>query len=139
MFFIVSLTIIGPLFALFIVVILLMGAGANVNSDAILARLFALFALMIIPYTVWGMFVGIALWKIRPGAVRQAKQYLLWGSIPFAFLFNLMPFMVMPQWHWGANLAPSAFTSIAISVALALAWNSYLTKSRRVAITYPQG
>jgi hypothetical protein len=139
MFFIVCLTIIGPLIALFTVVILLMGAGANVNSDSTLASLFAVFALLIIPYTVWGMFIGIALWKIRPGAVRQAKQYLIWGSIPFAFLFNLLPFMVLPPWHRGAQLAPSAFTSIAISVALALAWNSYLTKSRRVAITYPQG
>ncbi|HXQ98534.1 MAG TPA: hypothetical protein VN774_08840 [Candidatus Limnocylindrales bacterium] len=139
MFFIVCLTIIGPLVALFTVIILLMAAGANVNSDAILARLFAVFAVMIIPYTIWGMFVGVSLWKIRPGSVRQAKQYLLWGSIPFTFLFGLMPYMILPTWHRGPTLGSSEFGFISTGVVLALACNSYLTKSRRVAITYPQG
>ncbi|HLW98530.1 MAG TPA: hypothetical protein VKR82_07785 [Candidatus Acidoferrales bacterium] len=139
MFFIVCLTIIGPLVALFMVIIFLMAAGANVNSDAILARLFAVFAVMIVPYTIWGMFVGVSLWKIRPGSVRQTKQYLLWGSIPFTFLYGVMPYMILPAWHRGPTLGSFAFGFISTGVVLALAWNSYLTKSRRVAITYPQG
>lgn len=139
MFFIVCLTIIGPLFALFTVIILLMAAGANVNSDAVLARLFAVFAVLIIPYTIWGMFVGVSLWKIRPGSVHRAKQYLLWGSIPFTFLFGLMPYMILPPWHRGPTLGSSEFGFISTGMVLALAWNSYLTKSRRVAVTYPQG
>lgn len=139
MFFVICITILGPLCSLFLVIVFLMAAGTTINTDSALSQLFAAFALVIIAYTVWGLFAGVALWKVRPGAVRQVKQFLMRGAIPFTFVFNLLPFLILPPSHRSDQLGSSAFGGIVFGVAYALIWNSYFTKSVRVANTYPQG
>lgn len=138
LFFVVCLTILGPLASLFVVVFMLIGAGSLANTHSELLGFAVINALLIIPYSVWGLMVGTGLWKARAGAARHAKQYLLWGSIPFAIIINLLP-LGLPPADQTDQANASAAIGIIVGVGVALIWRSYLTKSRRVANTFPQG
>ena len=85
--------------------------------------------------TVFSIYAGASLWRLRPGAVQTAKRYLLW-FLAYQGVAIALPFM--------AGLASSADeTMIAQSVKDAfrgilyvIIWYSYLNKSKRVRATY---
>lgn len=91
--------------------------------------------LLIVGLMTFSIYAGVGLWRIRPGAVRTAKRFLLCvlGYLPIA---AVLPFM--------AGLPPAATGAIIIhvideamsGVAFFAIWYSYLNKSERVKATY---
>jgi hypothetical protein len=139
MFFVLCLTVFGPLFSLFSLIILLIAAGAAASQHPEFVTYAVVEALLIVPTTVWGLMVGVSLWKVRPGTVRRAKQFLLYVYLPATFLVSIIPFLILPPADRAETAGTSAVSTIVVDIAFTLIWHSYLTKSRRVAATYPQG
>ncbi|HUK30394.1 MAG TPA: DUF2569 family protein [Candidatus Acidoferrum sp.] len=139
MFFVLCLTVFGPLLSLFSLIVLLIAAGELASQRPEFITYAVVEALLIVPTTVWGLMVGVSLWKARPGAVRRAKQFLLFVYMPATFLVSVLPFLFLPPADRVDTAGTTAVTTIIIDVAFTLIWRSYLTKSRRVAATYPQG
>ncbi len=143
LFLILCLTVFGPLIALFLAILTLLGGGmfSSKDSDFLICALAQ--SLVIIPSAVWALNAGIGLWKIRPGAVRRAKLYLMCGGIPGVFLFYQLQFWLLKDSELAETGNPPSrrFTSflIVMFIAINLAFLAYLGKSRRVAATYPQG
>jgi hypothetical protein len=91
---------------------------------------------LLIPALVaFSIYAGVALWHIRPGAVRTAKRFLL-SVLGYQAIAAVLPFM--------AGLPPAATGAIIIkvvdgamtNVAFVAIWYSYLNKSERVKATY---
>jgi hypothetical protein len=91
----------------------------------------------------YGIFAGIQLWKIRSGAIQQAKRFLV-SILVYAFLDYSMEII------WIFLMTPEAIRASALSRALydktamallqtaiyAAVWYAYLFKSERVRATY---
>jgi len=85
-------------------------------------------------FIIFGIYAGIALWRVRSGAVGVARNYL-----SFYFLANIamasLPFLL-----GGASLSRRAIHQALWSVVPAYIfysiWTSYLKKSKRVRATY---
>jgi Protein of unknown function (DUF2569) len=92
----------------------------------------------------FGIYAGIQLWRIRPGAVEVAKRYL-WC---FAFVAFVQAAVPMSWWILQAHGSLStvaaghpdnqeALLSLIRPICYSLAWYSYLLRSVRVSNTYP--
>jgi hypothetical protein len=139
MFLVLCMTIFGPLLSLFFVVFLLIGANMISKTSPEIEPFALAYAFVLAISTVWGLVSGVALWKVQPGAVGRAKKYLLYGAIPSVLILNFLPYVFLTPAERGANEGASSVIWIVIFVGWFFAWHSYLTKSRRVAATYPQG
>lgn len=93
----------------------------------------------------YGVFAGIRLWRIRSGAVRQAKIFLF-GIVLFAFADYIMGtiwiIVVTPLTIRASALSKflSGQTAMALieTAIYAAVWYSYLLKSERVRVTFLQ-
>ncbi len=139
MFFVLCLTVFGPLISLFSLIELLIAAGEMASQRPEIVTYAVVESILIVPTAVWGLMVGVSLWKIRPGTVHRAKQFLLFVYLPATFLVSVMPFLLLPPADRADTAGTSAVTTIIVDIAFTLIWRSYLTKSRRVAATYPLG
>jgi len=87
----------------------------------------------VIPWIVlWGvvgmgLYAGIALWKILPGAVRATKVFLF-ALLLFETISALVSHRAMSDRAWG----------LADNLLFFFIWYSYLVLSKRVANTYPR-
>ena len=102
-----------------------------------LSTVFCIDASVTAGLTVFGIVAGIAMWSVRPRAVALAKTYLL-AQLGWAVISGALPFVLISElreplttgfiggWVYvgGRGLL---FTSV---------WMAYLTRSRRVALTY---
>jgi hypothetical protein len=92
----------------------------------------------------YGIFAGVQLWKIRPGAVESAKRFLL-GLLLLALLdyvsVVVWVILMVPQPNrtprllallHGVNATALLQTSIYVAV-----WYAYLLRSERVRVTFP--
>jgi len=79
-----------------------------------------------------GIYAGIKLLKIKPGAVRTAKLFLV-GVLAY----NLVIFVLtLIAEHRGSTRLDDAVTAELGNVVFALFWYLYLEMSKRVATTY---
>ena len=83
----------------------------------------------------FSIYAGVGLWRIRPGAVKVAKKYLLYFLGYHAFTAYL-PFMAhLPSAATEAIVAQVVKDSFRAIMYVAI-WYSYLNKSLRVRATY---
>lgn len=91
--------------------------------------------LVVVFIAAFGIYVADNLKKIRPGAVRKAKQYLL-----FSFLYSVGWLLVVggaTLFHVvGTNEFRGALEGFIMDSAWLEIWYLYFTRSRRVAATY---
>lgn len=97
---------------------------------------FLLSSFLSLAITAFGVYVGIALWTRKPGAVSAAKDYLfisLCNSI-FALLLHSMMVETPP----GANQSYVAETLqfLVLIIAPFAVWFTYFNRSKRVKATY---
>jgi len=74
-----------------------------------------------------GLYAGIALWKVLPGAVRATKRFLF-ALLLFETISALVSHRAMSDRAWG----------LADDLLFFFVWYSYLVLSKRVANTYPR-
>jgi hypothetical protein len=85
---------------------------------------------------VLGIYAGTSLWRVKPGAPRVAKTYLV------AVFAQQVVLLLMGFWIASKVAAtPENIGSVVMeplrSIIYVVIWYSYLNKSRRVAATYP--
>jgi hypothetical protein len=81
------------------------------------------------------IYAGIAMWRVRPGAVRAARVFLIVGLI-YAVIAPFTPlFADLPQRANDAIMS-AAFSSAGRGAIYYFIWLSYLSSSRRVRATY---
>jgi hypothetical protein len=139
LFLILCLTVFGPLIALFLEILTLLGGGILSGTSSAFVKCSLLQSLVIIPSAVWALFAGVGLYKLQPGAVRRAKLYLLLGGPPAAILFYSLPFLFLTAAQQGNISGVFTVMWVVIFVGINIAFHFYLRMSRRVAATYPQG
>lgn len=135
LFFCISITILSPLLTLGNLL-----TGWN-DGQRVFEYFPAFFAIMVVDtvlslcLTAFGIFTGICLWRIRPGAVQKAKLYLF-IYLGYQVVSSVLPYMAgLPA---AVNQAISQQTVKSImqgSVYFAI-WFTYLVKSKRVQNTY---
>lgn len=79
--------------------------------------------------TIYGVVVGVNLWRVRSGAVRDAKRFL-WCLLAFSAGALFLPIL------FGVPVASIAYVKPAGILAF-FVWFFYLKKSKRVKATYP--
>ncbi len=83
----------------------------------------------------FSIYAGVALWTIRPGAVRTAKTYL-WFFLGYTGVAAILPFTAgFPRSANDAMVAEVAKNSLR-SIIYFVIWYTYLNKSKRVKATY---
>lgn len=86
----------------------------------------------VIALMCYGVYAGLKLLKIRPGAVRTAKTFLI-----AVFVYNLGVFVItLVAEHRGNPRVDDLVTAELRNVVFALFWWAYLETSERVAATY---
>ena len=130
LFFCLSLTIFVPLFTLYNII----SAYNEISSQ--FYQLPNLLNLVIIAgLSTFSIYVGIKVWRVKPGAVRIAKNYLLLylGYMVLGILFLLFDSLQagVDKAIIGelARVVIPSFTNFAL-------WYSYLSKSKRVKATF---
>lgn len=92
-------------------------------------------AVFSIALTGFSIYAGVALWKIRPNAVKIAKKYLL-AMLGYSILGSFLPFMAgLPSEANQAMIAEVAKDLFRAVISFAV-WYSYLNRSVRVRETY---
>jgi len=133
LFFIISLTIITPAIQSYIVYnewTLYVAA-----PSPLLLNVFAVDWSMRAILIVFGIYAGVQLWRVKPGAPRIAKTYLV------AIFVQQIVLVLIGLWTVSKVAAdPENIGSVIIqplrSFIYVAVWYAYLNKSRRVASTY---
>ncbi|MEN3369501.1 MAG: hypothetical protein V7609_1644 [Verrucomicrobiota bacterium] len=129
LFFCIALTILAPIRALVEVSssykMLSYYFGRVPNLQAFWITL----TLLNVGLTIYGVVVGVNLWRVRSGAVRNAKRFL-WCLLAFSVGALFLPIL------FGVPVASIAYVKPAGILAF-FVWFFYLKKSKRVKATYP--
>lgn len=134
LFFCISVTIIGPILALASLVSGYAETAPYYDQMPVLRIIMIVDFALSLGLAAFGVYAGIGLWRIRPGAVRVAKVYLaccvLYQLATIAILLAGMP----SETH--EAMAPDMVKDLARSLVFFGIWYSYLNKSVRVKNTY---
>ena len=85
----------------------------------------------------FGIYAGLALWRIRPGAVRTAKAYFIFFLI-YSIFASFLPFFAgLPEASNEYLLAEMPKTILGGLIYFCI-WFAYLSVSKRVKATYPE-
>ncbi|MBN1384163.1 MAG: trypsin-like peptidase domain-containing protein [Elusimicrobia bacterium] len=118
LFFCISLTIINPLYNLVEIINML-------KSFTVFVFIGSIFD---IGLSIYGIYAGMSLWKIRPHAVKTAKRFLL---VSLIYVVSITVLLII------LGIINEEFIKIATrSVVYFIIWYSYLSKSKRVKETY---
>jgi Protein of unknown function (DUF2569) len=134
LFFIVSLTIITPAFQGYVVYN--EWKLYQPTPSPLLFRVLAVDCSMRAILVVLGIYAGIRLWRVKPGAPRAAKMYLV-AIFAQQVVLLLMGFWIASKVAATPENIGSVIMEPLRSVIYVVIWYSYLNKSQRVAATYP--
>lgn len=132
----VGLTVVSPILVTIGIVRGYLGDSQHFDQFPRLRVVLLVDTALRIALTAYGVWVGLRLINVRPGAVRTAKRYFQ-VSLAYLVVAALLPFV--------AGLPPEANPTLAIAVVqqtvpaligVAL-WYAYLVRSKRVRATYP--
>ena len=126
--FCVILTIFNPLLTIFAFLSKFLGFNGLFYFG--IADLF-----WIIILTLFGLYSGIMLWAVKPGAVRKARAYLITTGAYAVYLAVYNFYILKPSNPSASQIGTTAGAFIRILVLVAVGM-SYLRHSKRVKATY---
>ena len=129
LWFCIALTILMPLITSFKLVSLYIQLYPFFNTFPPLLVIFIVDFVLSIGLTVFSIYTGIALWRIRPKAVKIAMTFL-WVYLGYSILISLLPLLV------GLPLPTEVAERIVLAMLSFAVWYSYLVYSKRVKATY---
>ncbi len=138
LFFCIALTILGPAASVFIVSELLTHIQENWDGFQFGVIFRLLWGIGTLGLTVYSAYVGIALWTIKPNAVRTAKVFLIVG-LTFASIADLAALALGESILYWWEPTPTVGTAVEHLVGNAIAfavWFNYFRTSKRVKATY---
>ncbi len=83
----------------------------------------------------FSIYAGLALWRLRPGAVRTAEIYLL-CYLCYQGIAAVLPFLAGFPSSSNHALTEGVYTRLTPALLYFGLWYSYLSKSKRVKATY---
>jgi hypothetical protein len=133
LFFIFSLTIITPAFQCYIAYN--EWTQYNAAPSSVLFNVFAVDLSMRAILIVFGIYAGIQLWRVKPGAPRIAKTYLMAIFVQQIVLVLIGLWTVSKVAAGPENIGNVIIQPVRSFIYVAI-WYAYLNRSRRVASTY---
>jgi hypothetical protein len=133
--FCLGLTVFNPLMSLFSLAASYRESAPYFGQFPGLLVVTGLDTLLSLGLMAFSIYAGASLWRLRPGAVRTAKSYLMW-FLAYQAVAIVLPFMVAlgstPDETIVGQTVKGAFRGIIYVVI----WYSYLNRSERVRATY---
>jgi hypothetical protein len=138
-FFILSLTLFSPLVCVARLVDEWQKVPTSGADASLLGYIAGLDSLISISLALAGIYAGVRLLRVKPGAVRTAKRYLAVSAGYFILVGLIGVAGLIAQ--AGEPVKPDEMTTALVpgvrGLFYVVIWLSYLTKSKRVANTYP--
>jgi hypothetical protein len=135
LFFCVQMVILGPLLAVSSFGPALRGVRAIAPFDTRVALVLLLQLSLSLTVTALGVFTGLQLWRVRPGALRLTRAYLLaLGALPLVTIG--LPLALGVQADMDQRIVLLQNMTAASGVLSAVFWWIYFSSSRRVRATY---
>lgn len=130
-----ALTVFSPL-----VSIINLSSGYYMTSDFFPAfpgveKIFYLDSLLSLIMIILGVRAGLALWTVKPGAVKTAKTYFL-ILLAYSVVAAALPFMAGLPSEVNYAMLPEMVVGLLQSLIFFRIWFSYLNRSKRVRATY---
>ena len=135
LFFCLGLTVFNPLMSLFSLAGSYRESAPYFSQFPGLLVVTGLDTVLSLGLTVFSIYAGASLWRLRPGAVQTAKRYLLW-FLAYQAVAIVLPFMAgLPSSADETMIAQSVKDAFR-GILYVIIWYSYLNKSKRVRATY---
>ena len=138
LFLCISMTILGPAASVYIVSELLTHIQENWDGLQVVVIFRLLWGLGLSGLAVYSAYVGIALWTIKPNAVRTAKVFLIVVLICTSIM-DLAALALGESILYWWEPTPTVGTTVLHLVGNAISfavWFSYFSTSKRVKATY---
>lgn len=140
LYFCISLIFIGPIIDLPYIILYFVNANNPLNYYPLLNIILEIDVIVKILILLFGIYVGITIWTLRPQSVRTANLFLntyLGYSILSFFIF----FIIIPSYNINYNAATvgifrDIFRETIYSIGYVIIWKLYLKKSERVKNTF---
>ncbi|MFH1066688.1 MAG: DUF2569 family protein [bacterium] len=129
------LVVINPLIAIGYLAKLWIDGFSHLNRVHGLLAFMMVGTLLIASVTVFGIYAGIGLWRIRPNAVKTAKQYFL-CYLGCSIILTLLPFVVGIPSAAIDDMLAVVTQGLSKGIVYVAIWYSYLSRSKRVKATY---
>ena len=131
----ISLTFLDPSSILINLILITNVLKPQFDKHPELLRLLLINGTCSIGLAVFSVYGGISLWKILPGAVAVAKKYFLAIAL-YSIISTFIPKLVGISDQAFRDFSGTNAINALFTIAYATAWYLYLTKSKRVRITY---
>ena len=128
--FCLSLVVVQPLMAIITMITLIEGI-----FPSIVLKYFLIDCLIQMAVTLYGVYVGIQLFKLKSNAVSVAKTYLI-VSVAVCLISVFLPYVMDVSSYLSADIMAANIRGMIRSVIYFAIWTSYFNKSRRVKITF---
>ena len=133
--FCVSLTVLDPLATLLNVLAVTSAAKPQFEENQGLFRLVLIGGISVIALRVYGIYTGIALWKVVPNALAIVRKYLFVVFLYSVFTVFLPKLAGVPEETY-QETSHVSLVNACLTVLYVMLWYLYLNKSRRVKATY---
>ena len=133
--FIILLTIINPLVNFLAVLRLLDIIYPFQLPIGILTFYIIIEIILLIGFISFGIYVGASLWRVKPYAVKIAKIFLIISFI-YSIISSIITFVLFPPESSDVAYFSPTIRNIHFRFIFTVIWFCYLTKSKRVKITY---
>ncbi|MFZ2642508.1 MAG: DUF2569 family protein [Verrucomicrobiia bacterium] len=133
--FCLGLTVFGPLITLSSLVASFTEAAKYFDRFPGLLVITIIDSLLSLGLMTFGIFTGVVLWRVRPGALGIAKGYLLCFFI-YIVIAAVLPFLSGLPSQANAAMISTGVGNLGRGVICFTIWYWYLEKSKRVKATY---
>jgi hypothetical protein len=127
LFFCVGLTVLSPL--------RIMGKYGADGIDIWSIRGVTIDGLLSLAFACFSIYVGVCLWRVRPGAVKKAIVFL-WFVVAFDAIVALLAYMGGSKPSADGRTVEESLAQCMSGAIAALVWLAYLRSSKRVRATY---
>jgi hypothetical protein len=127
LFFCINLTVLTPLG--------IMGEYGAAGMDIESIRGISIDGLISLAFAGFSIYVGVCLWRVRPGAVKKAKVFL-WCIVALNAIVALLTFMAGLKLSANGTMIHETLIKFVAGAITVLVWLAYLDSSKRVKATY---
>jgi uncharacterized protein DUF2569 len=136
LFFCVSLTVLNPVSSVILLTIGFIGNAPYFIQFPGLLVLTVIDTVVSLALMSASVYAGVGLWRVRPGAVRIARMFLIAGAV-YALLAPFTPLLAGLPAEANGALIQAGLQGAARGVLYYVIWLNYLNRSKRVLATYP--
>jgi len=135
LFFCINLVILSPVVSLIFLYVGYNGIGEYAYLFPRLVPVATIDSVATVAIVLFGIYTGVGLWRVRDGAVRVAKTYLI-VNLAYGFAGVILQIVsIYPLEIDSSYFSDMAQSAVRATIFTAI-WYSYLNRSRRVHATY---